>query len=345
MAERVLVVGPRWVGDNVIAQSLYKRIKQLDATATITVIAPKYVHGLLKRMPEIRDTIDMPLAHRQLGLRERRRIGISLRKRYNRAIILNRSFKTALIPWFAKIPVRTSFCGEMRYGLINDIRRLDSDAMPRLADRFVYLGQPKQTPLPKNITPPRLIVKPVNTRVCMERLGIDNKIPIIILAPGAAYGPSKKWPAHYYANLAEHYASTGYKIWILGSTKDQDICQQITETAKISIANLCGRTTLEDAIDLLAQAEKVISNDSSLMHIAAAVGCSVVGIFGATTPEYTLPISDCVRYSWANISCSPCWQPTCRYGHYHCLTRITPEEIISIVDLLPKHTEKKIGLS
>ena len=147
MIKPILVVGTRWVGDNVIAQSLYKRIKQLDATANIDVIAPKYLHSLIKRMPEIRDTIDMPLIHKQLGLRERRRIGLKLRNRYSRAIILPRSLKAALIPWFAEIPIRSSFRGEMRYGLINDMRQLNSNTMPRLVDRFVYLGQPKQTPL------------------------------------------------------------------------------------------------------------------------------------------------------------------------------------------------------
>ena len=343
MTERILVVGPQWVGDSVIAQSLYKHIKQLDATATIDVVAPKYLHSLLKRMPEISDTIDIPIAHKQLGLIKRRRIGISLRKLYNQAIILNRSFKTALIPWFAKIPIRTGFRGEMRYGLINDMRRLDRNAMPRLADRFVHLGQPKQTPLPKDVTPPRLIVKPINAEICMERLGVHNRSPIMILAPGTAGGPSKQWPVHRFVKLIEHYGNKGHQIWILGSRKDRDVCQQITETAKTPIQNLCGRTTLEDAIDLLAQAEKIVSNDSGLMHVAAAVGCYVVGIFGSTTPRYTLPISNRIRYSWANLSCSPCWQRTCRYGHYHCLTQITTEEVISVVDLLAKHTTSKIG--
>ena len=342
MTERILVVGPRWVGDSVIAQSLYSYIKQLNAAATIDVIAPKYLHSLLKRMPEISDTIDKPIAHKQLGLIKHRRIGISLRKRYNQAIILNRSFKTALIPWFAKIPIRTGFRGEMRYGLINDMRQLDRNAMPRLADRFVHLGQPKQTPLPKNITPPHLIVKPINAQICMEHLGVHNKSPIMILAPGTAGGPSKQWPARYFAKLAEHYGNKGYQIWILGSRKDQDVCCQITETAKIPIHDLCGRTTLEDSIDLLAQAEKIVSNDSGLMHIAAAVGCSVVGIFGSTTPVYTLPISDRMGHLWVNLPCSPCWQRTCRYGHYHCLTHITPQEVISVVDLLAKRTERRI---
>ena len=342
MTERILVVGPRWVGDSVIAQSLYKRIKQLDATATIDVIAPKYLHSLIKRMPEIRDTIDIPLAHKQLGLRERRRIGLKLRNRYNQAIILPRSLKATLIPWFAEIPIRTGFRGEMRYGLINDMRQLNNDAMPRLVDRLVYLGQPQQTPLPKSITPPCLIVKPANAQICMERLGVDNELPIIILAPGAAYGPSKQWPARYFAKLAEHYGNKGYQIWILGSKKDQDICCRITKMANIPIHNLCGRTTLDDSIDLIAQAEQVASNDSGLMHISAAVGCSVVGIFGATPPEYALPISGRVRYSWANLSCSPCWQRTCCYGHYHCLTQIIPKEVISIMDLLARHTEKRI---
>ena len=341
MIKPILVVGTRWVGDSVIAQSLYKRIKQLDATAIIDVIVPKYLHGLIKRMPEIRDTIDMPLIHKQLGLRERRRIGLKLSGRYSQAIILTRSLKAALIPWFAEIPIRSGFRGEMRYGLVNDMRQLNRDTMPRLVDRFVYLGQPKQTSLAKNITPPCLIVKPTNAQTCMEHLGVDNTLPIIILAPGAAYGPSKQWPARYFAGLAEHYGNGGYQVWILGSKKDQDICCQITKMANIPIHNLCGRTTLEDSIDLLAQAERVVSNDSGLMHIAAAVGCSVVGIFGATPPEYALPISDRVWYSWANLSCSPCWQRTCCYGHYHCLTQVIPEEVISIVDLVAKHTKKR----
>ena len=338
MTQRILIVGPTWVGDSVIAQSLYRRIKQLNAAAAIDVLAPKYLHGLLKRMPEIRYTIDLQLAHKQLGLSRRKQIGISLRDRYNQAIILARSLKAALIPWFAQIAIRTGFRGEMRYGLINDMRKLDRDAMPRLADRWVHLGQPKQMRLPKEIPPPRLSIKPANAQICMEHLALNNNSPIMALAPGAAYGPSKQWPARYFTETAEHYRKQGYQIWLLGAKNDQAICRQITEATDMPISNLCGRTSLEDTIDILAQADIVVSNDSGLLHIAAAVGCSVIGIFGSTTPEYTLPSSDQVRYSWTQLPCSPCWQKTCRYGHYHCLTRITPKDIMPTVDFLMKQT-------
>ena len=333
MIERILIVGPSWVGDSVIAQSLYQYIKQLNTAAVIDVLVPKYLHGLLKRMPQIRRAIEMPLTHRQLGLRKRRQIGISLRNCYDKAIILPRSFKAALIPWFAKIATRTGLCGEMRYGLINDMRKLDNHTIPRLADRFVRLGQPDQTSVFKCIPPPRLIVNPENARICMQRMKLNCDTPIMILAPGAGK-PSKQWPPHYFAKIAEHYATKGYQIWILGSANDQAICQCITNMSKVAIDNLCGRTSLEDTVDILAQANIVIANDSGLMHIAAAVDSLVIGIFGPTTPEYTLPISNQIGYSWNKLPCSPCWQNTCRYGHYHCLTQITPFNIMSIVSKL-----------
>ena len=342
VTQRILIVGPTRVGDSVIAQSLYRRIKQLNAAAAIDVLAPKYLHGLLKRMPEIRYTIDLPLAHKQLGLSKRKQIGISLRGRYNQAIILSRSLKATLIPWFAQIAIRTGFRGEMRYGLINDMRKLDRDAMPhlgnrpRLADRWVHLGQPKQMRLPKEIPQPRLSVKPANAQICMEHLALNSNSPIMALAPGIADSPAKQWPARYFTETAEHYGKQGYQIWLLGAENDQAICRQITEATDMPINNLCGRTSLEDTIDILAQADIVLSNDSGLMHIAAAVGCSVIGIFGSTTPEYALPSSDWVKASWTGLSCSPCWQKTCRYGHYHCLTRITPKDIVPIVDFLVK---------
>lgn len=331
MRKRILIVGPTWVGDSVIAQSLYRHIKQLNATTTIDVLVPKYLHGLLGRMPEIRRTIDMPLTHGELGLRKRRRIGHDLRGYYDRAIVLPRSFKAALIPWFAKIATRTGFCGEMRYGLINDMRHLDNCTIPRLANRYVLLGQHEKTSAPQYILPPRLIVKAKNARRCIERLGLKCNNPILILAPGTADEPAKKWPINYFSEIAKHYANEGYQIWILGSENDQAAGHSIANIAEVSVNNLCGRTSLEDTVDILAQADIVISNDSGLMHIAAAVGTPVVGIFGSTTPEYTLPISNRVGYLWKQVPCSPCWQQTCRYGHYRCLTEITPTDVISVV--------------
>ena len=331
MAKRILVIGPAWVGDMVLAQSLYKSLKRRDAATEIDVVAPAWSKALLGRMPEVSRVIEMPAGHGELRLRTRYRLGRRLCARgYDQAIVLPRSLKAALLPWFARVPVRTGFRGEMRYGLINDMRPLDKAAMPKIVTRFVSLGHfsgeasgDLETPLPA------LTVSENNRIVALARLGLTEDARILALMPGAAFGQSKQWPPVYFADTARRYASDGWQVWIFGDDADRALGEQIAKLAghAACIMNLCGRTSLADAVDLISLAKLAVTNDSGLMHIAAAVGCPLVAVYGATSPDYTPPMIARSKILWRNLECSPCWSRTCRYGHYRCLTEISQDDV------------------
>jgi heptosyltransferase-2 len=326
---RVLVVGPAWIGDMVMAQSLFKALSQKRPGVQIDVMAPTWSAPLLKRMPEVHEAVTVPLVHGQLGLRARYRLGCQLAGRgYHQAVILPRSLKAALIPWFARVPRRTGYRGELRYGLINDMRPLDKAVMPQMVQRFVALGLDPGARLPPTQIPcPLLRVDAANAALLMAELDLSANEPAVGLMPGAEYGPAKQWPLDYYADLARRLGAEGVRVWVFGSPKDRAAGEQIVTQARCGV-NLCGKTRLEDAIDLIAQVRVAVSNDSGLMHVAAAVGTSLVAIFGSSTPDYTPPMSDRTSIMYTGIVCSPCFARTCRYGHYRCLRDIPVARVL-----------------
>ncbi len=324
--ENILVVGPSWVGDIVLSQSLYMTIKQRDPTSQIDVLAPAWSGPILARMEQVRSAIDMPLGHGELGLGRRRRLGLSLRGRYARAIVLPNSFKSALVPWWAGVAVRSGFRGEMRYGLLNDMRILDRRLLPRAIDRYAHLGHDAGA-MSGEAPAPALRTDADNARACLERLRLHCDAPILALMPGSAFGRSKRWPPERFAAVADDYLRRGWQVWILGSASDRQAGDSIAQAASGRAVNLCGKTNLVDVVDLIAQAKLAVSNDSGLMHIAAAVGVPLVAVYGATSPEYTPPMSARAATLWKGIECSPCYKPVCRYGHYRCLTEIPVDEV------------------
>lgn len=332
--ERILVVGQAWVGDMVLSQSLYRSLKHRCAESTIDVVAPACFKPLLERMPEVSSAIAMPAGHGELNLRARYRLGRQLAGRgYDRAIVIPGSLKAALLPWFARIPVRTGYRGEMRFGLINDIRRLDRRRMPRNVARFVYLGEPPGTPLRDVDTPaPALTIDQDQRDSCVRRLGLEVDAKVLALMPGAAYGPAKQWPVGHFVDVARRYADRGWRVWVFGSAAERSIGVRIAQAASDRGTSLCGNTTLVEAVDLVSLADLAIANDSGLMHIAAAVGCPVIAIYGATDPACAPPMISRARSLQHKLDCTPCWDRTCRYGHYRCLRDVSPDEVQSAAD-------------
>jgi heptosyltransferase II len=326
---RALIVGPAWIGDMVMAQSLFKLLRRERPGVQIDVLAPAWCAPLLKRMPQVRKAITLTLTHGQLGLRERYYLGRELAGRnYQQAIILPRAFKAALIPWFASVPRRTGYRGEMRFGAINDMRRLDKAAMPQMARRYAALGlEPGATLPPMKLLRPELTADADNAARLMAEFRLSRDGPAVGLMPGAEYGPAKQWPLEYYASLARQLMAEGAQVWIFGSQKDYAAGEQIVEQSGCGI-NLCGKTRLEDAIDLIAQVQVAVSNDSGLMHVAAAVDVPLVAIFGSSTPDYTPPLSERATVIYEEIACSPCFDRTCRYGHYRCLRDISVMKVL-----------------
>ncbi|MFT5722660.1 MAG: heptosyltransferase-2 [Motiliproteus sp.] len=291
MAKRWLIVGPSWVGDMVMAQSLFKHLKQADPGAIIDVIAPAWSHPILARMPEVNEAIGLDVKHGELGLQKRWQLGLSLAKRgYSNSIVIPRSLKSALIPWFAEVPERSGFRGEMRYLLLNDMRMLSKRRLPLAVQRMVALGS-KPSLDPPAIIDPSLRVDAENQQRLLRDHQLNLDRPVVILLPGAEFGPAKQWPVAYWAEAADRLQQQGFQLWCLGSPKDNAVAEQIQALAEAEITNLCGQTQLEDAVDLLALAQHAISNDSGLMHIAAAVDCHVVAIYRTTTPDYTPPLT------------------------------------------------------
>ncbi|MEW5838901.1 MAG: lipopolysaccharide heptosyltransferase II [Pseudomonadota bacterium] len=333
-APSVLVVGPSWVGDMVMAHSLLQTLKQAQPQAQIDVLAPGWSLSLLARMPEVRAGIEMPLKHGELGLAARWRLGRSLRGCYDQAIVLPGSLKSALVPFFAGIRQRTAFLGEQRYGLINDVRPLDKKALPMTVQRFVALAHrhdDNDAP-PPTCPRPRLLVDRANQQRLIAGLGLNLDRPAVALMPGAEYGPAKQWPLEHFASLARTLAARGKQVWILGSAKDKTAGESIAQQASsAAVRNLCGQTELVDTVDLLALCAAAVSNDSGLMHIAAAVDTPVVALYGSSTPAHTPPLSDKAQVVYLALDCSPCFQRVCPLGHTHCLSEILPERVLGLI--------------
>jgi heptosyltransferase-2 len=337
MAQQVLVIGPSWVGDMILAQSLFKLLKDLRPGVEIDVAAPAWTLPLLERMPEVRAGIALPFKHGKFDLGTRIRIGRELKaKHYDQAILLTNSLKSAITPFFAGIPKRTGFRGEMRYGLLNDIRSLDKTALPKTVDRFIALGMNPGQPHPSVLPEPALVTSREQALVALNRLGHPApQSPILALCPGAEYGPAKRWPVEYFAETAQWALDQGWEVWLFGSGKDIEVTQQIDQLTGNRCLDLGGKTSLGEAIDLMAMAHAVVTNDSGLMHVAAALGLPQLSLFGSSDPHHTPPMSAKADVLYLGLSCSPCFQRECPLGHFKCMRDMKPEMIIERLKALP----------
>ena len=265
----MLVVGPSWVGDMVMAQSLFRLLVGRRPDRPVDVLAPGWSLPILARMPEVREAIEMPAGHGELRFGDRRRLGRTLRARgYAQAIVLPRSLKAALVPWFARIPRRTGFRGEQRYGLINDMRPFDAAVLDQTVKRFVALGLEPDESLPDELPRPRLRVDAARRTDALERLGLDPTAEPVAFMPGAEYGPAKCWPLEYYGELAARLRERGHAVWVFGSPKDAGAARAIAQVAPVE--DLCGRTTLEEAIDLLTPAAVMGSDEDAMEGLRTA---------------------------------------------------------------------------
>lgn len=335
--KKYLIVGPSWVGDMVMAQSLFIDIKRREPSAQIDVLAPAWTAAMVDRMPQVSQLIAGNFDHGKLSLGERIRLGKSLRKHgYSNAILLPNSLKSALVPAIAKIPRRTGFVGEQRWGLLNDIRRLNKQNLPMTVQRFIALGLTKGS-APRtidNIPAPKLEVQEEQVASVLTANTLHTDKPVLALCPGAEFGASKQWPAHHYAECAKHYLAKGWQVWLLGSANDLDACHQINELSEAKCTVLAGKTSLPDAVDLISQASLVISNDSGLMHIAAALQIPLVAVYGSTDPGHTPPLSANHVIARLGLECSPCFKRDCPLQHLDCLKKLTPESVLELASQL-----------
>ena len=325
---KILVVAPSWVGDTVMAQPMFRLLHQRHANLTLDVLAPPFTLPLLSRMPEVHSGIVARFGHGELKFTERRRLARELQTaHYDQAIVLPNSLKSALIPLLAKIPVRTGFRGEMRYGLLNDVRRLDERALPKMVERFAALALDRGAQLPRSLPAPRLWANVDSAKIIVKKHILTETKPIAVFCPGAEYGPAKRWPAEHFGTLAKQAVQDGYAVWLIGSPKDAAIGDAIVRASDHACVNLCGKTSLEEAIDLISTAALVVTNDSGLMHVAAALDRPMLALYGSSSPAFTPPLSDHARIVKIDITCSPCFKRECPLGHFNCMRQLTPEYV------------------
>jgi heptosyltransferase-2 len=325
---KILVIAPSWVGDCMLMQPMLMRLKQRHPGCRIDVLAPPWTEKLLRQMPEVDEVIINPFPHGALQLGARYRLGKRLRDaHYDQAIVLPNSLKSALVPFFARIPLRTGFVGEMRYGLLNDARKLDKQRLPLMVERFAQLAEDRHGEIPRPLANPRLTVSPDQRDAALHKLGLTLEKPVAVFCPGAEYGPAKRWPVAYYAEIAQQLSGQGYAVWLVGSPKDKEVGDNIVALGNPDCRNLCGRTDLSDAIALLSCAKLVVSNDSGLMHIAAALDRPMLAIFGSSSPQFTPPLSNKSRILKLDLACTPCFKRECPLGHFECMIRLTPERV------------------
>ncbi len=325
---KILVVAPSWIGDTILAQPLLALLKHNNPDARIEVLAPDWSAPLLARMAEVDAVIVNPFRHGEFNFGPRRALGRRLASAdFQQAYVLPNSWKSALVPFFAGIPRRIGYQGESRYLLLNERHRLDVTAHPQLAQRYAALAGP----LPATLPPPHLSSTVEQQQAARLALNLPLDAAPVIFCPGAEYGPAKRWPAQHFAALARLVASPQNPVWLIGSAKDAAVGDAITAAAEDAALNLCGRSTLEQAIDLIASARCVVSNDSGLMHVAAALERPLVALYGSSSPAYTPPLSSKAAIISRNLPCSPCFKRECPLGHFDCMNGIAPQQVATTI--------------
>lgn len=342
-SEKILIIGPSWVGDMVMAQSLFIALKRRSPRCEISVLAPAWTRPLLDRMPEVDHSLILPFGHGDLKLLARRRFARGLRERhFTQAIVLPNSFKSALIPFFADIPLRTGWRGEMRQGLLTDCRRLDKAKFPLMVERFAALAYPATDRPKQPAASPRLLVRREQLDAALGKFSLQAAATtgrLVALCPGAEFGPSKQWPAQSFARAAADLILLGWHVVIMGSKGDAGVAQEIERSAATQVSeklrsrlhNVAGKTDLAEAIDIMAACSSAVSNDSGLMHIAAALDLPVVALYGSTSPEFTPPLAPMKRILASDIDCRPCFDRRCRFGHNRCMSEITTDAVAKAV--------------
>ncbi|SHG49775.1 heptosyltransferase-2 [Kaistia soli DSM 19436] len=326
----ILIVGPAWVGDMVMAASLVEAVRRRWPGRAVDMLAPPSSLPIATLIDGVERTLPLALGHGELGLADRWKIGRGLRDRgYGTAIILPRAFKAAIAPFAAGIPERIGYAAEGRSLLLTDARPDRERKTARTIDRFVALAGPRGLP---SVSPRPVLRMPRRpARELETRLGIDLSVPSIAFCPGAEYGPSKRWPAEKFAGLARIAHQDGYRVRLFGGPKDQPITAEIAAKSGVPLDDLAGRTSLVEAASLLSIADVVVSNDTGLMHVAGALDRPLVVLYGSSSEKLTPPTAPNSEALSLELSCRPCFERTCPLGTLACLEGIEPAAVFAAV--------------
>jgi heptosyltransferase-2 len=326
---RSLVVAPQWIGDAVMTEPLLRRLAARGER--VTVGAVPWVAPVYRAMPQVAEVIEFPFQHGGLQLRERRRIAREVEGRFDTAYVLPNSLKSALLPFLASIPKRVGYLGEARVGLLTHRLKNPQGKPPMVAFYSALSGEAGI-----EADRPRLQLRADDVEAALGRASLSSR-GFFVFAPGAEFGPAKRWPAIHYAELAK---ALELPVALLGSAKERELCEEIAQEAGAGrCINLAGRTPLTDALALIASAKAMVSNDSGLMHVAAAFGVPQVALFGSSSPQHTPPLNERASIIWLRddpayqppLDCAPCFQRDCPLGHTRCLYDIMPQRVRSLL--------------
>lgn len=335
----ILLIAPHWIGDAVMSLPLISLLRSKLPNSNIDVLCTPWVAPIYRACPEIQAVTQVDFQHGVLQWNLRYSTAQMLKKQgYDIALVLPNSFKSALIPWLAKIPLRIGYQGEWRLGLINaslpnpsrKLRMPMALHYAKLLDRL-----PGAAVSLHDLPNPRLCLTPSLQQWAKSQINEIGGNPYYVFAPGAEYGPAKRWPTSHFAQLAnqilEQDASS--QILILGSQSDRILGEEIVlQTHQANrIHNWCGQIALDQSMALIAQCKSLISNDSGLMHIGAALSIPQIAIFGSSNPKHTPPLSDRAQTIWLQLGCSPCYQRNCPLGHLHCLNHIEAKQVYGML--------------
>ena len=327
----ILLVGPSWVGDMVMAASLVAVLRERFPGRPVDVLAPPASLPIATLIEGVRNTIPLGFGHGQFGLAGRWKIGRSLKSAgYGTAIILPRAFKAVIPPFAARIPERIGYAAEGRSFLLTDARSDAHRKTARTIDRFVALGGPAGHP---PVSPrPRLRQPELDLAALAARFGLAEDRPVLGLCPGAEYGPAKQWPAEKFAALARLAYAAGYIVRLFGGPKDKAISAEIVRLAGVPVEDISGSTSLIEAAALLGRCAAVVSNDSGLMHVAGALDRPLVVVYGSSSEKMTPPTAPNAEIVSIELSCRPCFQRECPLGTLACLEGIDAQRVFAAVE-------------
>ena len=334
---KILIIAPNWIGDAVMTEPLISQLKKNNPNSQIDVLATPWVASIMKAIPAVDQIITADFQHGALQWSERKTLAKQLAQNaYTHAYVLPNSFKSALIPWLAKIPHRIGYQGEMRWGLINEsLKNPSRSHRPPMSSHYFALSDQTSSEVPQpHLSLPEAMVR--HSQQTLQKIQAHQEL--YVLCPGAEYGPAKQWPIEHFGHLAKNIIETKQNslVLILGSKKEFSIGSDIASisTHPDKVINWCGQTSLEDAMATISNATAVISNDSGLMHIAAAFRRPQVAIFGSSDPRHTPPLSKLASIHWLQLECSPCFKRTCPLGHLKCLVDIEVKDVLNSVNQL-----------
>ena len=332
-ANNTLIIAPQWIGDAVMTEPLLRRLHARGQR--LTVGALPWVAPVYRAMPQVAEVIEFPFAHGGLQFKARRTIAKRIEGQFDKAYVLPNSLKSALLPFLASIPERIGYFGEARVGLLTHRLKNPKNKPPMVA---FYSALSGETGLEADR--PQLAIAAPEIAATLQTLGLQAG-GYVVFAPGAEFGPAKRWPAAHFAELA---ARLSLPVVLLGSGKEAALCEEIAAPVNAAQAgkclNLAGKTSLPQALSLIAASRSTISNDSGLMHVAAALGVPQVAIFGSSSPLHTPPLSSKATVLWLKtdpayqppLECAPCFQRECPLGHTRCLNDIKPERVLQALD-------------